>query len=103
VSGIGGSLQFVGIDPNTGHDESPTVWVDTDAKELVVQGWKPGPQLEAECAAFDERVVRWNHFGGDGSSGGPEYTDDSAAAKLCAEAFEAVWARAVPHEEYEIR
>ncbi|MEO3762743.1 hypothetical protein [Streptomyces sp. B8F3] len=44
-------LVFVGIDPNTGQDESPTVWVDTDARELVLQGWKPGPELEAQCAA----------------------------------------------------
>ncbi|WP_326680911.1 hypothetical protein [Streptomyces sp. NBC_01237] len=46
------SLQFVGIDPTTGDKQSPTVWVDADAKELVLQGWKPDPDLEAECAAF---------------------------------------------------
>ncbi|MFF4308510.1 hypothetical protein [Streptomyces sp. NPDC001507] len=46
------SLQFIGIDPNTGDDESPTVWVDQDKQELVFQGWKPDPVLEAECAAF---------------------------------------------------
>ncbi|WBB63615.1 hypothetical protein O7599_14285 [Streptomyces sp. WMMC500] len=44
-------LVFVGIDPNTGDKNSPTVWVDTDAQELVLQGWKPGPGLEAQCAA----------------------------------------------------
>ena len=47
------SLQFIGIDPNTGDRESPTVWVDQDKRELVFQGWKPGPELEAECAAFE--------------------------------------------------
>lgn len=46
-------LQFIGIDPTTGDGESPTVWVDQDAQELVLQGWKPGPELEAECAAFE--------------------------------------------------
>lgn len=46
------SLLFIGIDPNTGDDESPTVWVDQDKQELVLQGWKPDPTLEAECAAF---------------------------------------------------
>jgi hypothetical protein len=62
-------LRFVGIDPNTGDDKSPTVWVDEEKQELVFQGWKPGPELEAECAAFelpghakgipdDEAVVR---------------------------------------------
>ncbi|MER6351253.1 hypothetical protein ABT186_05225 [Streptomyces sp. NPDC001634] len=46
-------LQFIGIDPNTGDGESPTVWVDQDKNELVLQGWKPDPELEAECAEFE--------------------------------------------------
>ncbi|MDQ1027516.1 hypothetical protein QF035_005098 [Streptomyces umbrinus] len=46
-------LRFIGIDPNTGTGESPTVWVDEKENELVIQGWKPGPELEAECAAFE--------------------------------------------------
>ncbi|KUL50274.1 hypothetical protein ADL22_07405 [Streptomyces sp. NRRL F-4489] len=52
---------------------------------------------------FDGRVVRWNHFEGDGTSGGPEVRADPAAANLCAEAFQGVWSRAVPHDQYEIR
>lgn len=47
------SLRFIGIDPDTGDDESPTVWIDQDKQEFVFQGWKPGPELEAECAAFE--------------------------------------------------
>ncbi|MEV4040923.1 hypothetical protein [Streptomyces umbrinus] len=47
------ALQFIGIDPNTGDGESPTVWVDQAKGELVLQGWKPSPELEAECAAFE--------------------------------------------------
>jgi len=47
------SLQFIGVDPNTGDDESPTVWVDQEKKELVLQGWKPDQELETECAAFE--------------------------------------------------
>lgn len=46
------ALLFIGIDPNTGTDESPTVWVDQEKQELVFQGWKPDPETEAECAAF---------------------------------------------------
>lgn len=46
-------LRFVGIDPDTGTGESPTVWIDQEKKELVLQGWKPGQELEAECAAFE--------------------------------------------------
>ncbi|MFF1401175.1 hypothetical protein ACFVZD_46700 [Streptomyces sp. NPDC058287] len=47
------SLLFIGIAPNTGDKQSPTVWVDEEKREFVFQGWKPGPELEAECAAFE--------------------------------------------------
>lgn len=47
------TLRFIGIDPSTGQGESPTVWVDEEKNELVFQGWKPGAELEAECAAFE--------------------------------------------------
>ncbi|MEU1117818.1 MULTISPECIES: hypothetical protein [unclassified Streptomyces] len=47
------SLRFIGIDPNTGDGESPTVWVDQDKGEIVIQGWKPSPETAAECAAFE--------------------------------------------------
>lgn len=51
---------------------------------------------------IDGRLIRWNHFTGDGASGGGEISDDPAAARLCADAFETVWARAIPHDEYKI-
>lgn len=51
---------------------------------------------------IDDRLIRWNHFTGDGASGGGEISEEPAAVKLCADAFEAVWARATPHEDYEI-
>ncbi|MFF6825065.1 hypothetical protein [Streptomyces longwoodensis] len=47
------SLRFIGIDPNTGQGESPTVWVDESKGELVIQGWKPDTSTEAECASFE--------------------------------------------------
>ncbi|MER7655894.1 DUF6879 family protein [Streptomyces albidoflavus] len=51
---------------------------------------------------IDGRVVRWNHFSGDGVSTGGEISQEPAVAKLCADAFGAVWARAVPHRTYKI-
>lgn len=51
---------------------------------------------------IDGRLIRWNHFTGDGASGGGEISEDPAAAKLCADAFETVWARATPHQDYKI-
>ncbi|MFC3232430.1 hypothetical protein CP967_20925 [Streptomyces nitrosporeus] len=47
------ALRFIGIDPDTGQQGSPTVWVDAGKGELVFQGWKPDEELEAECAAFE--------------------------------------------------
>nr|WP_324603597.1 DUF6879 family protein [Streptomyces sp. SPB074] len=47
-----------------------------------------------------EAIVR---FAGDGSSLGEEITDEPGAAALCRDAFDAVWERAVPHDEYKIR
>ncbi|MDX3385465.1 hypothetical protein PV682_28970 [Streptomyces niveiscabiei] len=43
-------LLFIGIDPNSDDDDSPTIWVDLEKQELVLQGWKPDKALEAECA-----------------------------------------------------
>lgn len=50
----------------------------------------------------DERLVRFNHFTGEGGSAAPEVTDDPAVARLCADAFAAVWERGVPHEKYTV-
>lgn len=47
------SLLFIWIDPNTGDHESPTVWVAQEKKELIFQGGKPSPELEAECAELE--------------------------------------------------
>ncbi|MFC9157620.1 DUF6879 family protein [Streptomyces bauhiniae] len=51
---------------------------------------------------FDGRLVRWNHFTGSGVSAGGEVTEDPTAARLCEESFERAWAKAVPHDQYEI-
>jgi hypothetical protein len=50
---------------------------------------------------FDDQVILWNHFAGDGSWVGEEKGDDPAVAKLCASSFDAVWERAIPHEAYQ--
>jgi hypothetical protein len=52
---------------------------------------------------FDDRVVLWTHFTGEGEVSPDEWevTEDPALAKTCTTAFEAVWDRAIPHEEYQ--
>ncbi|MDX2700566.1 hypothetical protein [Streptomyces ipomoeae] len=46
-------LTFIGIDPQTKDEKSPTVWIDQEKQELVLQGYKPDPEVEAECAAWE--------------------------------------------------
>ena len=50
---------------------------------------------------FDDRLVRFGHFAGDGRFLDDETTADPDVVKLCASAFEAVWERAIPHEQYQ--
>ncbi len=49
---------------------------------------------------FDDLLVRFGYFAGDGEFLEHELADDPAVVRLCAAAFEAVWERAVPHAEY---
>jgi hypothetical protein len=49
---------------------------------------------------FDERVVVWNHFAGDGSWVTEEVSEDPALTKLCVSSFDAVWERGIPHRQY---
>ncbi|MFF7216577.1 hypothetical protein ACFZAU_39615 [Streptomyces sp. NPDC008238] len=34
------ALRFIGIDPDTGQGNCPTVWVDEERGEVVIRGWK---------------------------------------------------------------
>lgn len=45
------TLRFVGIDPETNGNGSPTVWVDEDTKELVIQGWTASRELRQQVTA----------------------------------------------------
>ncbi|MFF7726304.1 DUF6879 family protein [Streptomyces sp. NPDC008001] len=65
-----------------------------DAATLALPG--------ADFWLFDDRLIRFGHFTGDGASAGHELCDDPAVVKLCAEAFDAVWQRATVHEEFAV-
>ncbi|MFJ5122933.1 hypothetical protein [Kitasatospora sp. NPDC088548] len=41
-------LDFIGIDPETGKEGSPTVWLDRANRRIVFQGVKAEEDLEAE-------------------------------------------------------
>jgi hypothetical protein len=49
---------------------------------------------------FDEHTIRFGYFAGDGELVGHEVCRDPDVIKLCLSAFEAVWDRAIPHEDY---
>lgn len=51
---------------------------------------------------FDDRLIRFGHFTGDGAFAGHELCDEPAVVKLCSTAFDAVWERATPHERFTI-
>ena len=50
---------------------------------------------------FDNRLVRFTEFAGDGSWGPHSFTEDPEQVKRCTEAFEAVWERAIDHKDYQ--
>jgi hypothetical protein len=43
------ALRFIAKDPNTGTNESPTIWVDEKNADLVLQGWKADDATAEEC------------------------------------------------------
>ncbi|WP_171164276.1 DUF6879 family protein [Streptomyces sp. I05A-00742] len=51
---------------------------------------------------FDNRIVQFNIFDGDGRWVHTDQTEASEVVTLCAAAFEAVWERAIPHEKYTV-
>ncbi len=50
---------------------------------------------------FDGRLVRFHFFSGTGEIIEDETAEDPAVVKLCAQAFEAVGERAIPHDQYQ--
>jgi hypothetical protein len=49
---------------------------------------------------FDDRLVRFGYFAGDGTYLDDELTNDPVIVRTCAEAFERVWELAIPHASY---
>lgn len=51
---------------------------------------------------FDSEILLVHHFSGDGDKVGTEIVEDPAVVAFYAEAFESVWQRAIPHEDYQL-
>ncbi|MGW0711855.1 hypothetical protein ACWD4G_38875 [Streptomyces sp. NPDC002643] len=43
------NIRFVGIDPDTDDDGCPTVWVDTDTADLLIQSYKADEESTVRC------------------------------------------------------
>ncbi|MFD3679860.1 hypothetical protein [Streptomyces sp. NPDC058613] len=43
------ALRFIGIDPDSDTGQCPTVWVDEDTADVVIQGWKADQVLLDRC------------------------------------------------------
>lgn len=51
---------------------------------------------------FDDSLIRFGLFSGDGALVAHELEDAPDVVKQCSGAFESVWARAIPHADYRI-
>jgi uncharacterized protein DUF6879 len=49
---------------------------------------------------FDDQLVRFGYFAGDGTYLGHEIVADPRVVKICVDAFESVWERAIDHADY---
>ena len=74
------------------------------AREYMFAERPADPEMRDSVSfwVFDDRLVLWNHFTGEGevSPDGRELDDDPGTVKTCAAAFDAAWELAVPHGEY---
>ncbi|MFE7609262.1 hypothetical protein [Streptomyces celluloflavus] len=46
------NIRFVGIDPDTDEDGCPTVWVDMEASDLLIQSYTADDRSIARCDAL---------------------------------------------------
>ncbi|MBD0712347.1 MULTISPECIES: DUF6879 family protein [unclassified Streptomyces] len=88
--------------------EHASTALNLGAGELV--RWLPRRQAVdialpgADFWLFDDRLVQFNIFTGDGAwaDSPKEFSEDPAVVALCGSAFETVWERAVDHEKYSV-
>ncbi len=47
------ALRFKGIDPDTPNGGSPTVWLEDEKAEIVIQGWLPDQEMPRTVGETD--------------------------------------------------
>jgi hypothetical protein len=87
-------------------EHEATGWLNVAAGEEV--RWLPRRRASDLCLPgndfwlFDDRLIRFHHFSGDGEIVEDELCDDPAVIARCMTAFESIWDRAVPHADYRL-
>lgn len=80
--------------------------VNIEAGEII--RWLPRQNTTGLCLpandvwVFDDRIVQFYFFAGEGAYVGDEITSDPEKVKLVANAFVGAWDRAVSHEEFSL-
>ncbi|MEU9404718.1 DUF6879 family protein [Streptomyces sp. NPDC048291] len=84
------------------HLTGPTVAAGEQVRWLPRRHASALPLPGNDFWLFDDSSVVFHHFAGDGelAPDDEEFNDDPAVVTMCAHAFEAVWALAVPHADY---
>ncbi|WP_189169407.1 DUF6879 family protein [Pilimelia anulata] len=105
-------LTFIGKDPGSEPSGSPTLY-RTDRGSLIVQGWVVTdhdalaamdiPAGESDFYVFDDRLALFLHYAGAGTNASFETTTDPDLVGFCRRAFEEVWRRALPADEFRSR
>jgi len=60
----------------------------------------PESQPQGSPTLFDDHLVVFHHYAGNGASIGFTTSTDPGDIELCTSAFEAVWKLAIPHRDY---
>ncbi|HEX8346710.1 MAG TPA: hypothetical protein VF657_18495 [Actinoplanes sp.] len=86
-------------------------WVLSHAEMIINAGedirYVPRPRLttvalpgSGDFYVFDDELVLFLHYAGDGRNTSFEVTDDPQIVRVCRQSFDAVWALAPPFHEY---
>jgi len=86
-------------------------WTLSHAEMFVDAGedirYVPRPSLvsvslpgSGDFYVFDDRIVLFLHYAGNGTNTAFEVTDDPATVRMCGQAFDAAWALAIPFRDY---
>lgn len=87
-------------------EHAVTSRVNVDAGEQI--RWVPRQRVSDlalpgnDVWIFDDSLLQFCLFGGDGHFVGNEVSTDPDVVKLCVSAFEASWERGVDHDEYSV-